>query len=51
MIIDYKWEDAKKDIQKKIEMYFLVQLAEAEKIKQDRLNKAAQLLKSKKKKP
>lgn len=51
MIIDYKWQDAKEDIQKKIEKYFLVQLAEAEKIKQDRLNKAEQLLKSKKKKP
>ena len=43
MIIDYKWQDAKKDIQKKIEKYFLVQLVEAEKIKQDRLNKAEQL--------
>ena len=39
MIIDYKWKDVKMDIQKSVERYFFDQLAEAEKIKQDRLNK------------
>ena len=50
MIIDYKWEDVKKDIQKNIEEYFLSQLANAEKIKQERLNKAEELLKKRNKK-
>lgn len=48
MIINYKWTDIKKDIQKSVEQYFLSQLAEIEKIKQNRLDKAEQLLKKKK---
>jgi hypothetical protein len=51
MIINYKWTDVKKDIQKSVEQYFLSQLAEIEKIKQNRLDKAEQLLKKKNKKP
>jgi len=50
MLIDYKWADVKQDIQKSVEQYFLDQLANAEKIKQDRLEKAKQLLKKKNKK-
>ena len=50
MIIDYKWKDVKKDIQTNVERYFLTQLAEAEKIKWDRLNKAEELLRKKNKK-
>lgn len=49
MIIDYKWKDVKMDIQKSVERYFFDQLAEAEKIKQDRLNKVEELLRKKNK--
>ena len=49
MVIDYKWKDVKKDIQTNVERYFLTQLAEAEKIKQDRLQQAQELLKKKNK--
>lgn len=50
MIIDYKWKDVKKDIQTNVERYFLTQLTEAEKIKQNRLDRAEELLKRRNKK-
>lgn len=50
MLINYKWDDVKMDIQKSIERYFLDQLADAEKTKEIRLLKAEELLKKKNRK-
>ena len=50
MLINYKWEEVKMDIQKSIERYFLDQLAEAEKTKTIRQLKAEELLRKKKRK-
>lgn len=51
MLINYEWKYVKKDVQKNIQLYFLDQLAEAEKTKQNRLNKAEEILKKKNRKP
>ncbi len=48
MIIDYNWEDVKRDIQLNVERYFFNQVDDAKKKLQERLHKAEDLLKKKK---